>query len=79
MIYLAKVILTNPKTGKTMDLEKALKIFKSQVEQEGIIKKYREKMYYKSKGEKNREKAKASRKKQLQQMRKQLIIDKKDY
>lgn len=57
--------------------EAALKRFKRKVEAEGILKDYRDRMYYKSKGERQREKAKAGRRKQLRQMYKQRALDKK--
>lgn len=70
MIYLAKVIV------KDNNVDKAIKQLRKKVEQEGTLKKYREKMFYKSKGERQRDKAKAGRKKQLKQMYKQAQLDK---
>ena len=61
---------------KDNNIDKAIKQLRKKVEQEGILKEYRNRMCYKSKGELNREKAKAGRRKQLRQMRKQEIFDK---
>ena len=61
---------------KDNNIDKAIKQLRKKVEQEGILKEYRNRMFYKSKGELNREKAKAGRRKQLRQMRKQAIFDK---
>ena len=70
MIYLAKVIV------KDNNVEHAIKQLRKKVEQEGILKSYREKMYYKSKADKRREAYKAGRRKELKRMRKQALIDK---
>lgn len=61
---------------KDNNIDKAIKQLRKKVEQEGILKEYRNRMFYKSKGELRREKAKAGRRKQLRQMRKQEIFDK---
>ena len=61
---------------KDNNIDKAIKQLRKKVEQEGILKEYRNRMFYKSKGELKREKAKAGRRKQLRQMRKQEIFDK---
>ena len=61
---------------KDNNIDKAIKQLRKKVEQEGILKEYRNRMFYKSKGELNREKAKVGRRKQLRQMRKQEIFDK---
>jgi small subunit ribosomal protein S21 len=58
------------------NLEKALKKFKRQVETEGIIKTYRDRMYYKSKGEIRREQAKIAKRKQLRERLKREQFDK---
>lgn len=66
---MAKVVLkqnVGQEQGKE-SLERALKKFKRQVELEGIIKDYRDRMYYKSKGEIRREKAKIARRKELRE------------
>lgn len=66
---MAKVILkqnVGQEQGKE-SLERALKRFKRQVELEGIIKDYRDRMYYRSKGEIRREKAKIARRKELRE------------
>lgn len=66
---MAKVILkqnVGQEQGKE-SLERALKKFKRQVELEGIIKDYRDRMYYRSKGEIRREKAKIARRKELRE------------
>lgn len=70
---MAKVIV---KDNSAESLDKAIKQLRKKVEQEGILKEYRNRMYYKSKGVLRREKAKAGRRKQLKQMRKQAIFDK---
>ena len=67
---MAKVIV------KDNNIDKAIKQLRKKVEQERILKEYRDRMFYKSKGELRREKAKAGRRKQLKQMRKQAIFDK---
>lgn len=51
--------------------ESALKQFKKEVLKEGIIKDYRDRMYYVSKSEKEKAKKKAGRRKQLKQMYKE--------
>ncbi len=61
---------------KDNNIDKAIKQLRKKVEQEGILKEYRNRMYYKSKGVLKREKVKAGRRKQLKQMRKQAIFDK---
>lgn len=61
---------------KDNNIDKAIKQLRKKVEQEGILKEYRNRMFYKSKGVLRREKAKAGRRKQLRQMRKQEIFDK---
>lgn len=61
---------------KDNNIDKAIKQLRKKVEQEGILKEYRNRMFYKSKGDLRREKAKAGRRKQLKQMRKQAIFDK---
>lgn len=61
---------------KDNNIDKAIKQLRKKVEQEGILKEYRNRMFYKSKGELKREKTKAGRRKQLRQMRKQEIFDK---
>lgn len=66
---MAKVVLkqnVGQEQGKE-SLERALKKFKRQVELEGIIKDYRDRMYYRSKGEIRREKAKIARRKELRE------------
>ena len=66
---MAKVVLkqnVGQEQGKEY-LERALKKFKRQVELEGIIKEYRDRMYYRSKGEIRREKAKIARRKELRE------------
>lgn len=66
---MAKVVLkqnVGQEQGKE-SLERALKKFKRQVELEGIIKEYRDRMYYRSKGEIRREKAKIARRKELRE------------
>lgn len=68
---MAKVIV------KDNNVERAIKQLRKKVEQEGILREYRDRMYYKSKGELKREQAKAARRKQLKQMRKQAQLDKK--
>ena len=67
---MAKVIV------KDNNIDKAIKQLRKKIDQEGILKEYRNRMFYKSKGELRREKAKAGRRKQLKQMRKQAIFDK---
>lgn len=67
---MAKVIV------KDNNIDKAIKQLRKKVEQERILKEYRNRMFYKSKGELRREKVKAGRRKQLKQMRKQAIFDK---
>ena len=67
---MAKVIV------KDNNIDKAIKQLRKKVEQEGVLKEYRNRMYYKSKGVLRREKVKAGRRKQLKQMRKQAIFDK---
>ena len=67
---MAKVIV------KDNNIDKAIKQLRKKVDQEGILKEYRNRMFYKSKGDLRREKAKAGRRKQLKQMRKQAIFDK---
>lgn len=59
------------------NLEDALKKFKRQVIQEGILKDCRDRMYYKSKSVRRKEMEKAGRRKHLRQMRKQAAFDKK--
>ena len=61
---------------KDNNIDKAIKQLRKKVEQEGILKEYRNRMFYKSKGDLRREKTKAGRRKQLKQMRKQAIFDK---
>lgn len=61
---------------KDNNIDKAIKQLRKKVEQEGILKEYRNRMFYKSKGELRREKVKAGRRKKLKQMRKQAIFDK---
>ena len=61
---------------KDNNIDKAIKQLRKKVDQEGILKEYRNRMFYKSKGDLRREKAKAGRRKQLKQMRKQAIFDK---
>ncbi len=51
--------------------ESAFKQFKKEVLKEGIIKDYRDRMYYVSKSEKEKAKKKAGRRKQLKQMYKE--------
>ena len=68
---MAKVIV------KDNNVEKAIKQLRKKVEQEGILREYRDRMYYKSNGDLKRERAKAARRKQLKQMRKQAQLDKK--
>lgn len=48
--------------------ESALKKFKKEVTKEGILKDYRDRMYYVSKSEKERIKKKSGRRKQLKKM-----------
>lgn len=57
--------------------ESALKQFKKEVLKEGILKDYRDRMYYVSKSEKEKAKKKAGRRKQLKQMYKERRL--KDY
>ena len=49
-------------------LELSIKKFNSEVAKEGILKEYRNRMFYISKGEKRRMAKKAGRRKQLKQM-----------
>lgn len=51
--------------------EAAFKKFKKEVIKEGILKDYRDRMYYVSKSEKEKAKKKAGRRKQLKQMYKE--------
>ena len=57
--------------------ESALKQFKKEVLKEGILKDYRDRMYYVSKSEKEKAKKKSGRRKQLKQMYKERRL--KDY
>lgn len=61
---------------KNGDVEQAIKRFRKKVDAEGILIEYRNRMYYKSKGELRREKAKAGRRKQLKDMYYQRRLDK---
>lgn len=61
---------------KDNDVEKAIKQLRKKVASDGALKTYREHTYYKSKGEKAREKAKVGRRKQLKEMRRQERIEK---
>ena len=61
---------------KDNNIDKAIKQLRKKVEQEGTLKIYKDRMFYKSKGDKRREAEKAARRKQLKQMRKQAILDK---
>lgn len=67
---MAKVIV------KDNNVEQAIKQLRKKIEQEGTLKKYKEKMYYKSKADKRREAYKSGRRKELKRMRKQALIDK---
>ena len=62
---------------KNGDVEQAIKNFRKKVDAEGILVEYRKRMYYKSKGEKRREKAKIARSKQLKDKWYQIRLDKK--
>lgn len=62
---------------KNNDVEKAIKQLRKKVANDGTLKSYREHAYYKSPGELRREKAKAGRRKQLKEMRKQARLEKK--
>ena len=55
--------------------ESALKQFKKEVLKEGILKDYRDRMYYVSKSEKEKAKKKAGRRKQLKQMYKERRLE----
>ena len=61
---------------KNGDVEQAIKRFRKKVDAEGILIEYRNRMYYKSKEELRREKAKAGRRKQLKDMYYQRRLDK---
>lgn len=61
---------------KDGDIEQAIRRFRKKVDAEGILVEYRKRMYYKSKGEKRREKAKAGRSKQLKEKYFQIRLDK---
>ena len=50
------------------NFEKAFKQFKKECLQEGVVRNYRDRMYYTSKSEQRRAKAKAGRRKQLKKM-----------
>lgn len=50
------------------NFEKAFKKFKKECLQEGVVRNYRDRMYYTSKSEKKRAKAKAGKRKQLKKM-----------
>ncbi len=58
------------------NIEQAIKKLRKKVDAEGILVEYRSRMYYKSKGVKRREKAKAGRSKQLKERYYQLRLDK---
>lgn len=82
----AKIIYNNIERGdffmamvyvKDGDIEQAIKKLRKKVDAEGILVEYRNRMYYKSKGELKREKAKAGRRKQLKERYFQLRLDKK--
>lgn len=59
--------------------ESALKQFKKEVLKEGILKDYRDRMYYVSKSEKEKAKKKSGRRKQLKQMYKERRFSNFDY
>ncbi len=59
--------------------EAAFKKFKKEVIKEGILKDYRDRMYYVSKSEKGKAKKKAGRRKQLKQMYKERRLANYDY
>lgn len=59
--------------------EAAFKKFKKEVIKEGILKDYRDRMYYVSKSEKEKAKKKAGRRKQLKQMYKERRLANYDY
>jgi ribosomal protein S21 len=61
---------------KNGDVEQAIKRLRKKVDAEGTLIEYRNRMYYKSKGELRREKAKAGRRKQLKERYLQLRLDK---
>ena len=61
---------------KNGDVEQAIKKLRKKVDSEGILIEYRNRMYYKSKGELRREKAKAGRRKQLKEKYLQIRLDK---
>lgn len=63
--------------GKDESLEHAIKRFRKKVDAEGILIEYRNRMYYKSKGVKKREKAKAGRSRQLKEKYFQIRLDRK--
>ncbi len=60
---------------KNGDVEQAIKKFRKKVDNEGILVEVRNRMYYKSKGEIKREKAKIARSKQLKDMWYQRRLD----
>lgn len=61
---------------KNGDVEQAIKRLRKKIDAEGTLIEYRNRMYYKSKGELRREKAKAGRRKQLKERYLQLRLDK---
>lgn len=62
-----------------LQFESALKQFKKEVLKEGILKDYRDRMYYVSKSEKEKAKKKSGRRKQLKQMYKERRFSNFDY
>tara|TARA_B100000700_G_scaffold230615_1_gene255080 strand:- start:40590 stop:40805 length:216 start_codon:yes stop_codon:yes gene_type:complete len=59
--------------------ERALKRFKRKVEDDGIVKNYREIKYYSTKGEKKREAKKAAVRRHKKQLRKSPLFKTKKY